>query len=177
MVQQVITKGYNPQKALAYFEELCKIPHGSGNEEAVAKYIENFAKKRGLFVIRDKNNNVFIRKEATAGYENAPAYLLQGHTDMVCAKLTTSTHDFEKDALDLYKRSDIQPFHTCSHGRKVLHKAYGEHRTCHDLQNAPPHPHVIEASRGQHGEQKEASIRQRHHKHRAPADPAHRAQK
>ncbi len=102
MVQQLITKGYKPEKALAYFEELCKIPHGSGNEEAVACYIENFAKERGLFVIRDANNNVFIRKEATEGYENVPAYLLQGHTDMVCANLTTSSHDFEKDALDLY---------------------------------------------------------------------------
>ena len=102
MVEQLITKGYKPEKALAYFEELCKIPHGSGNEEAVAKYIENFAKERNLFVIRDANNNVFIRKEATIGYENVSAYLLQGHTDMVCAKLTTSNHDFEKDALDLY---------------------------------------------------------------------------
>ena len=102
MVEQIITKGYSPAKALAYFEELCKIPHGSGNEEAVACYIENFAKERGLFVIRDKNNNVFIRKEATKGYESAPAYLLQGHTDMVCAKVTESAHDFERDALDLY---------------------------------------------------------------------------
>ena len=102
MVEQIVTKGYKPEKVLAYFEELCKIPHGSGNEEEVAKYIENFAKERNLFVIRDKNNNVFIRKDATVGYENVPAYLLQGHTDMVCAKLTTSNHDFEKDALELY---------------------------------------------------------------------------
>ncbi len=102
MAQQLITKGYKPERALAFFEELCKIPHGSGNEEAIAKYIENFAKERNLFVIRDANNNVFIRKNASTGYENAPAYLLQGHTDMVCAKLTTSNHDFEKDALDLY---------------------------------------------------------------------------
>lgn len=102
MVEQVITRGYEPKKALAYFEELCKIPHGSGNEEAVAEYIENFARERGLFVIRDKNNNVFIRKEATAGYENVPAYLLQGHTDMVCAKESSSNHNFETDALDLY---------------------------------------------------------------------------
>ena len=101
-MEQIITKGYSPEKALAYFEEICKIPHGSGNEEAVACYIENFAKERGLFVIRDQNNNVFIRKEATAGYENAPAYLLQGHTDMVCAKETSSNHNFETDALDLY---------------------------------------------------------------------------
>ena len=102
MAEQIVTKGYKPEKVLAYFEELCKIPHGSGNEEAVAKYIENFAKERGLFCIRDAKNNVFIRKNATVGYENAKAYLLQGHTDMVCAKLTTSSHDFERDALDLY---------------------------------------------------------------------------
>ena len=102
MVEQVITKGFKPDKALAYFEKLCFIPHGSGNEEAVAKYIEKFAKERALFVIRDKNNNVFIRKEATKGYENMPAYLLQGHTDMVCAKESSSNHNFETDALDLY---------------------------------------------------------------------------
>ena len=45
MAEQIVTKGYKPEKVLAYFEELCKIPHGSGNEEAVAKYIENFAKE------------------------------------------------------------------------------------------------------------------------------------
>ena len=37
MAQQLITKGYKPERALAFFEELCKIPHGSGNEEAIAK--------------------------------------------------------------------------------------------------------------------------------------------
>lgn len=102
MVKQTVTLGYKPEKALAYFEELCKIPHGSSNEKAVACYIENFAKERGLFCIRDAKNNVFIRKEATKGYEGVPAYLLQGHIDMVCAKETSSDHDFERDALDLY---------------------------------------------------------------------------
>ncbi len=102
MVKQTVTLGHKPEKALAYFEELCSIPHGSGNEEAVAHYIEDFARARGLFCIRDAKNNVFIRKEATDGYENVPAYLLQGHTDMVCAKETSSDHDFERDALDLY---------------------------------------------------------------------------
>lgn len=102
MAEQIITKGFKPERALAYFEELCKIPHGSGNEEQVAKYIEAFARERGLFCIRDAKNNVFIRKEATEGYKGEGAYLLQGHTDMVCAKLTSSSHDFERDALDLY---------------------------------------------------------------------------
>ena len=102
MIQQTVTKGYSPEKVLAYFEELCKIPHGSGNEEAVARYIESFAGERGLFCIRDEKNNVFIRKEATEKYKDCGAYLLQGHTDMVCAKLSSSNHDFDHDALDLY---------------------------------------------------------------------------
>lgn len=101
-MKQIITKGFEPSKALGYFEKLCSIPHGSGNEEAVARYIEEFANERGLFCIRDAKNNVFIRKEATVGYENEPAYLLQGHTDMVCAKVSESAHDFERDGLDLY---------------------------------------------------------------------------
>lgn len=101
-MKQIITKGFEPSKALGYFEKLCSIPHGSGNEEAVARYIEEFANERGLFCIRDAKNNVFIRKEATVGYENESAYLLQGHTDMVCAKVSESAHDFERDGLDLY---------------------------------------------------------------------------
>ena len=101
-MKQIITQGYEPSRALAFFEKLCSIPHGSGNEEAVARYIEEFARERGLFCIRDAKNNVFIRKEATQGYENTPAYLLQGHTDMVCAKVSDSAHDFERDGLDLY---------------------------------------------------------------------------
>ncbi|MGM9631923.1 MAG: beta-Ala-His dipeptidase [Eubacteriales bacterium] len=99
---QNITKGFEPSRVLGYFEEICKIPHGSGNEEQIAKYIENFAKERGLFCVRDESNNVFIRKEATEKYKDGGAYLLQGHTDMVCAKISSSQHDFERDGLDLY---------------------------------------------------------------------------
>ena len=97
-----ILKGYKPEKMLGYFEEICKIPHGSGNEEEIAAYIVAFAKERGLFCVRDSENNVFIRKSATKGYEDAPAILLQGHPDMVCEKNSDSNHDFKKDPLDLY---------------------------------------------------------------------------
>ena len=31
-----------------YFEEICKIPHGSGNEKEIADYLVAFAKERGL---------------------------------------------------------------------------------------------------------------------------------
>ncbi len=97
-----IINGYKPEKLFNFFEEISNIPHGSGNEKAIADYIEGFAKERGLFCLRDELNNVFVRKNATPGYEDSPAVMLQGHTDMVCEQNEGTGHDFEKDPLDLY---------------------------------------------------------------------------
>lgn len=96
-----ITEGLEPSSVLRIFEDICAIPHGSGNEGKIADYIENYARKRGLFVLRDAVNNVFIRKDAAKGYEDVPALLFQGHTDMVCEKNADSTHDFLRDGLKL----------------------------------------------------------------------------
>ncbi len=99
---EYIIKGYGCESFFKYFEEISAIPRGSGNEKAIADYIVDFAKKRELFVIRDDTDNVFIRKPATKGYEDVPAIILQGHTDMVCEKNSDSAHDFENDPLELY---------------------------------------------------------------------------
>lgn len=96
-----VTNGYSPKEVLEIFEDICAIPHGSGNESGVADYIEGFARSRGLFCLRDTTGNVFVRKEATDGYESIPAIMLQGHMDMVCEKNADSDHDFEKDGLTL----------------------------------------------------------------------------
>ena len=96
-----VINGYEPKAVFEIFEDICAIPHGSGNEKGVADYIEAYANKRGLFVLRDETGNVFVRKDATAGYENTPAILLQGHMDMVCEKNSDSDHDFLRDGLKL----------------------------------------------------------------------------
>lgn len=96
-----------PQKVFHYFEEISKIPHGSYHTKQISDYLVNFAKERGLFCLQDEANNVIIVKEATAGYENAPAVILQGHTDMVCQKAPGSAHNFEKDGLDLAIDGDL----------------------------------------------------------------------
>ena len=85
-----------------YFEEICKIPHGSGNEKEIADYLCAFAKERGLDFYRDEENNVLIKKQGTDGRENEKPVLLQGHTDMVCEKLPESDHNFLCDPLKLY---------------------------------------------------------------------------
>ncbi len=97
-----IVNGYENKRVFEIFEDLCAIPHGSGNESGIADYIESFVSRIGLECTRDIAGNVFVRKGACVGYENTPAVLLQGHMDMVCEKNADVEHDFEKDGLDLF---------------------------------------------------------------------------
>ena len=94
-----ILSGYEPATVLSFFEDICAIPHVSGDEKAIADYIEAFAKSRGLSCYRDSVHNVFIKLSASAGHESAPAVMLQGHTDMVGEKTADSTHNFATDGL------------------------------------------------------------------------------
>lgn len=96
-----VVNGYEPKRVFEIFEDLCAIPHGSGNEKGIADYIDAFAVKRGLYVLRDETGNVFVRKSAGEGYEGAEPILLQGHMDMVCEKNADSNHDFLRDGLTL----------------------------------------------------------------------------
>lgn len=99
---EYIIKGYRHEDFFHYFEEISRIPRGSGNEAGMVEYLLRFAKERGIFCLSDEHRNVFMRKAASAGYEEVAPILLQGHTDMVCEKNGDSDHDFEKDPLDLY---------------------------------------------------------------------------
>ena len=79
------------ERVFHYFEEISKIPHGSGETDKIAEYLVGFANERGLFVKRDAANNVIIRKNATRGYADRPAVIIQGHIDMVLAKTADCT--------------------------------------------------------------------------------------
>ena len=96
-----VLENCEPKKVFYYFEEICGIPHGSGNTKEISDYLVNFAKERNLEFIQDEMNNVVIYKPATPGYENAPVVILQGHMDMVCEKRPDVEHDFTKDGLNL----------------------------------------------------------------------------
>ena len=90
-----------PKSVFRYFEEICAIPHGSGNMEAISSYCMQFAKDHQLKATQDEAYNVVIVKEATPGYEDAPTVMLQGHLDMVCEKDADCAIDFAKDGLNL----------------------------------------------------------------------------
>lgn len=57
-----ILSGLEPVRVFHYFEEICAIPHGSGNEKAISDYCVAFAKSHDLWVRQDEANNVIIRK-------------------------------------------------------------------------------------------------------------------
>lgn len=97
----------SPNLVFKYFEEISKIPRGSGNEKAISDYLVAFAKNHNLEVIQDEALNVIIKKKATKGYENAPVVILQGHMDMVCEKNSEKDHDFYKDPINLIIDGDF----------------------------------------------------------------------
>ena len=99
----MVIKNFAYEGLMRFFEEISAIPRASYKEEKIAEYLCNFAKERGLEYYHDANNNVLINAPATAGMENSPAILLQGHTDMVCEKNEGVEHDFDNDGLKLYE--------------------------------------------------------------------------
>ena len=93
--------GLEPASVFYYFEQLCAIPHGSGNTKAISDYLVSFAITHDLRYIQDSLNNVILFQDGTCGMEEHDPVILQGHMDMVCEKDDTSPIDFEKDGLDI----------------------------------------------------------------------------
>ncbi len=96
-----------PQEVFKYFEALTQIPRESGHEQAVSDYLLKFGQSLGFETIQEPCNNIIIKKPATAGYENAPRVILQGHMDMVCVKKEGYNHDFEKDPIPVVVEGDF----------------------------------------------------------------------
>ena len=96
-----------PKDVWCYFEDICRIPHGSGNQRQIGDYLTDFAKKHNLEYHRDSAGNIIIIKEASVGYEDVPALILQGHSDMVCEKTAETKIDFLYDGLTLETDGDF----------------------------------------------------------------------
>lgn len=91
-----------PQAVFKYFEQICAIPHGSGNVKQISDYLCEFAKERNLWFKQDENYNVIIKKPASDSESKAAPIILQGHIDMVAVKTDDKVKDMEKEGLDLY---------------------------------------------------------------------------
>ena len=48
-MKMAVLSNLEPKKVFYYFEEITKIPHGSGNVEQISDFLVDFAKAHNLF--------------------------------------------------------------------------------------------------------------------------------
>lgn len=90
-----------PKSVMKYFNEICSIPHGSGNTKKISDYLMEFAAEHDLDAVQDDLNNVIIWKKATEDKKNSEPVILQGHIDMVCVKEEWCQKNLETEGLDI----------------------------------------------------------------------------
>ncbi len=95
-------RNLEPKGLWENFYSLTQIPRPSGKRKEIAEFLVNYGKSLGLETLQDEIGNVLIRKPASAGMEDHPGVILQGHMDMVPQKNGDKVFDFEKDAIQAY---------------------------------------------------------------------------
>ena len=102
-----VLQSLQPERVFYYFEEITKIPHGSGDMTRIASFCVNFAKEHNLRYYHDDANNVVIYKDGTKHLKDAEPIIMQGHLDMVCQKTEDSNIDFFNDPLEIFIDGDF----------------------------------------------------------------------
>ena len=99
-------QGIVPAGLWQRFYEISRIPRPSKKEERITAHFEQMFNNLGIKYTKDKVGNLVARVPATKGYQNAPTVVLQGHSDMVCEKNRGTTHDFDRDPIELLREGD-----------------------------------------------------------------------
>lgn len=94
-----VISSLKPENVWRYFDEICSIPHGSGNTRQISDYCAAFTKTHGLRYRQESCGNVIIWKKATPGYEDADTVMLQGHMDMVAVRTEDCEIDMQTEGL------------------------------------------------------------------------------
>lgn len=96
-----VLDGLQPERVFHFFEEISRIPHGSGNTGAISGYLKAFAEERGLFCRQDELGNVIIIREASPARKEEEPYILQAHMDMVAVAAPDAHIDMKTEPLRL----------------------------------------------------------------------------
>ena len=96
-----------PNCVFKFFESVSGIPRGSGNEEAVCGFVEDYFKNKNFTTARDEKNNLVIYKPAHRDSKSGEPLILQAHLDMVCEKNKGTVHDFTRDPIKLRVDGDF----------------------------------------------------------------------
>ena len=91
-----------PALVWKHVAEIVRSPRPSHHEEAIRRYVLDFARSLGLEASEDEAHNVLVRKPASKGMENRKGVILQAHLDMVPQKNNDKTFDFLTDPIDAY---------------------------------------------------------------------------
>jgi len=89
----------NADRILNFFQQINEIPRCSKNEEKIVLWLRQWAEEKQFPVNVDAAGNMAITVAPSAGYENSPGIVIQGHVDMVCEKSPDSDHNFTKDPI------------------------------------------------------------------------------
>jgi len=102
----MVLEKLNPQLVWEIFEQVfIATPRESKKEDKIGAKIKSWIAERSkalnlnIEVIEDSVGNLFLKKAATKGMENAPPLLLQGHMDMVCETNRKNGFDFADEAI------------------------------------------------------------------------------
>ena len=107
MKDRYILEGREPFIVFQQFEDICAIPHGSGNEKALGEHIKSIADEHGYSHEQDEIGNIIVRIPASKGCESAPSMCIQGHTDMVLAKKEGVVLDMDREPVELILEGDV----------------------------------------------------------------------
>lgn len=91
---------------LKNFEKVSSIPRGTKYEAGIRQWLMDWGAAHNLRSRVDAAGNLVLYVPASAGYENFPTMILQGHMDMVWQKLPESKHDFQTDPIQLIREGD-----------------------------------------------------------------------
>ncbi len=94
-----IINNINPVPIWNYFEEICKIPRLSKNEEKIRQYLIKFARNNNLEAKEDSIGNILIIRPPSSGMENRKTVVLQSHLDMVGEKNADHPHNWATDPI------------------------------------------------------------------------------
>ena len=90
-----------PKDLWEHFYQLTQIPRASKKEQRVREYLKRVAETHRFSYLEDKVGNVILNVAARGKGVNGPVLAIQNHLDMVCDKIPTSQHDFDRDPLKL----------------------------------------------------------------------------
>lgn len=96
-----VLEALEPKRVFYYFEEICKIPHGSYHEKEISDYLAGFAKSHRFSYWQDELYNIVMLIPASKGREAEKPIIMQGHMDMVCEKKPGATINMEQEGLEL----------------------------------------------------------------------------